>query len=103
MFSNAINEEQTHLAERELSAFIAAVTELFGPEPTEDWLDESELMDSPPRSEARNWRVVGDPLDDENYVIAVRKDSPTLLQNVNAVIDELKGNGKLEEMEMENF
>ena len=61
-FSNAMYEEQTHLAERELSAFIGAVTELFGPvqaaESTEDWLGESELMDSPPRSTSRDWRSV---------------------------------------------
>jgi hypothetical protein len=31
-FSNSIYEEQTYLAERELSSFIAAVTELYGPE-----------------------------------------------------------------------
>ena len=62
LFSNSICEEQTHLAERELSALIGAVTGLFGKEQaqasTEDWLDELELMDSPPRSEARNWRAV---------------------------------------------
>ncbi|MFZ1010241.1 MAG: hypothetical protein WAN65_25615 [Candidatus Sulfotelmatobacter sp.] len=50
------------IAERELSAFIRAVTELFGPEEAglsaEDWLDESELTDSPPRSTSRNWRAV---------------------------------------------
>jgi hypothetical protein len=38
------------------------VTELYGPEQatasTEDWLYESELMDSAPRSEARSWRAV---------------------------------------------
>ena len=62
LFSDPIYEEQTHLAERELSSFIAAVTKLFGLEQAklsaEDWLDESELMDSPPRSENRNWRAV---------------------------------------------
>ena len=61
-FSDSIYEEQTHLAERELSSFVAAVTELYGPEQArlsaESWLDESKLMDSPPRSEARNWRAV---------------------------------------------
>lgn len=61
-FSNSIYEEQTHLAERELSAFISAVTQMFGPEQarvsTEDWLEESELMDGPPRSTNRNWRSV---------------------------------------------
>ena len=61
-FSDSIYEEQARLAERELSSFIAAVTELYGPEQArlsaQDWLDESELMDSPPRSEVRDWRVV---------------------------------------------
>lgn len=61
-FSDSLYEEQTRLAERELSSFLAAVTKLYGPEQAkvagEDWLDESELMDSPPRSEARNWRAV---------------------------------------------
>jgi hypothetical protein len=61
-FSNSIYEDQTHEAERELSAFTKAVTELFGPEQarasTQDWLQESELMDSPPRSTARGWRAV---------------------------------------------
>ena len=61
-FSDSVYEEQMHLADGELSSFHAAVTELYGPEQgrlsAEDWLDESELMDSPPRSEARNWRAV---------------------------------------------
>ena len=61
-FSDSSYEEQTHIAERELSSFIAAVTELYGPQQAglaaEDWLTESELMDTPPRSEARNWRAV---------------------------------------------
>jgi hypothetical protein len=42
-FSNSIYEEQTYLAERELSSFIAGVTELYGPEQArlseKDWLD----------------------------------------------------------------
>jgi hypothetical protein len=61
-FDNLIYADQTHLAERELASFIGAVTELFGPEQAllsaDDWLDESELMDSPPRSTARDWRAV---------------------------------------------
>ncbi|HXY52654.1 MAG TPA: hypothetical protein VEI01_24630 [Terriglobales bacterium] len=61
-FSNSIYEEQTYLAERELASFIAAVAKSYGPEQAklsaEDWLEESKLMDSPPRSEARNWRAV---------------------------------------------
>jgi len=61
-FSSSIYEEQTHIAERELSAFISAVTELFGPDQArlsaEDWLQEAELLDSPPRSISRNWRAV---------------------------------------------
>ena len=61
-FSDLIYEQQTHLAERELASFIAAVTELYGSAQariaTEDWLEESDLIDSPPRSEARDWRSV---------------------------------------------
>ena len=52
---------------------------------------------------ARTWRVVGKPLADENYIIAVRRDSPTLLKEINAVIDALRRDGKLEEMQKENF
>jgi hypothetical protein len=61
-FCNSTCADQMEIAERELSAFIRAVTELFGPEEAklsaEDWLDESELIDSPPRSTRRNWRAV---------------------------------------------
>ncbi len=61
-FGDSVYEEQVHLAERELSAFVSAVTELFGPEQgrsaAEDWLAESDLMDSPPRSTPRDWRAV---------------------------------------------
>jgi hypothetical protein len=61
-FSESIYDEQMHLAERELSSFMTAVTNLYGPDQArlsaEDWLEESELIDSPPRSEARDWRAV---------------------------------------------
>ncbi len=61
-FPDSIYEDQMHLAERELCSFLAAVTELYGPEQArlsaEGWLDEADLIDSPPRSEARNWRAV---------------------------------------------
>jgi len=61
-FSSSIYADQMQIAERELSAFISAVTELFGPDQAklsaEDWLEESELLDSPPRSVGRNWRAV---------------------------------------------
>ena len=61
-FSNSTYADQVHIGERELSAFIRAVTQLFGPEEAklsaEDWLDESELMDSPPLSTSRDWRAV---------------------------------------------
>ena len=61
-FSNSTYEVQTHLAEHELSSFVAAVTKLFGPDEAgvaaEDWLDESDIMDSPPRSDVRDWRSV---------------------------------------------
>jgi len=61
-FSNSTFAEQTQMAERELSAFISAVSELLGPEQAElsavDWLDESELMDSQRGSTSRDWRAV---------------------------------------------
>jgi len=61
-FDSSTYAGQIHLAERELASFIGAVTELFGPEQarlsTDDWLEESELMDSPPRSTSRDWRAV---------------------------------------------
>ena len=61
-FSDLPYEEQTLLAERELSSFIAAVTELYGPEQArlseKDWLDESDSMDRPPFSTERDWRAV---------------------------------------------
>jgi hypothetical protein len=54
--------DQIRVAERELASFIGAVKELFGPEQArlsaDDWLDESELVDSPPRSTSRDWRAV---------------------------------------------
>ena len=50
------------MAEREFSAFISAVKELFGQEQAQlsaaDWLDELELMDSQPGSTNRYWRAV---------------------------------------------
>lgn len=61
-FSSSIYEDQAHLAERELASFIGGVTELFGAEQarvsTEDWLEEAQSMDAPPRSTARNWRAI---------------------------------------------
>jgi hypothetical protein len=61
-FCNSTCEDQINMAERELSAFIRAVTELFGPEQarlsTEDWLDESELMDRAPLATSGHWRAV---------------------------------------------
>jgi hypothetical protein len=61
-FCNSTYADQMHIAERELCAFISAVAQLFGPEEAklsaEDWLDESELMDSPPFSTSRSWRAI---------------------------------------------
>ena len=60
--SNSLYTDQMHLAERELSAFIVAVAELFGPDQArisvEDWLDESGLIDVSPRSAHRDWRAI---------------------------------------------
>ena len=62
LFSTSAYADQMHMAERELGAFLSAVTKLFGPEQArlaaEDWLDEAEEMDSPPRSTSRDWRTV---------------------------------------------
>jgi hypothetical protein len=62
VFGNSIYDDDVQRAERELAAFTGAVKELFGPEQArlaaEDWLDESELIDSPPRSTSREWRAV---------------------------------------------
>src|SRR5262245_22733853 len=61
-FSNSSCTDQIHLAERELSAFTAAVAELFGAEQAivsaEDWLDELELMDASVRSTYRDWGTI---------------------------------------------
>jgi hypothetical protein len=61
-FSESIYEQETHLAERELSAFVKAVTEMFGKEQARasagDWVPEAELMDTPPPSAIRDWRSV---------------------------------------------
>jgi hypothetical protein len=50
------------MAERELGAFIGAVTELFGPEQVrlaaEDWLDELLLMETLPGLTSRDWRLI---------------------------------------------
>jgi hypothetical protein len=54
--------DQILRAENELSAFIAAVTELFGPEQARlsanDWLDELELIAGPPPFTTCDWRTV---------------------------------------------
>lgn len=58
----ALCSDQILRAENELSAFIAAVTELFGPEQARlsanDWLDELELIDGPPPFITCDWRTV---------------------------------------------
>ncbi len=50
------------VAERELGAFIGAVTELFGPEQArlaaDDWINELELMDGFPGPTKRHWRSI---------------------------------------------
>jgi hypothetical protein len=61
-FSDSVYEQQTQLAEHELFSFLSAVTNLYGPEQAtlsaQDWLDESDSIDSPPLSAERNWRAV---------------------------------------------
>lgn len=43
-------------------------------------------------------KKVGDALSNEFLVIAVRKDAPTLLQQINAVIDAMKRDGRMERL-----
>jgi hypothetical protein len=54
--------EPIAIAERELGAFIRAVTELFGSEQARlaaaDWVDELELMDALPGPASSEWRSV---------------------------------------------
>ena len=61
-FDNSTYADEMHVEESELSAFVNAVKGLFGSAQArlaaQDWLDESELMDSPPRSTSRDWRAV---------------------------------------------
>ena len=58
---NPICRELMTMAERELSAFFSAVTELFGPEQAEvsaeDWLRELTASDHLPTS-IREWRTL---------------------------------------------
>lgn len=48
-------------------------------------------------------KIAGKPLADELFVMAVRKDSPTLLQEINAVIDAMKQDGRMERLQEEWF
>jgi hypothetical protein len=61
-FSDLIYEERVYMAGNELSSFIAAVTELYGPEEARlsatDWLEELDLVNTPPSSTKRYWRAV---------------------------------------------
>lgn len=61
-FLNLMYEKQTLRAERELTSFVAAVMKLYGPEQArlsaEDWLEESEAIDSSSLSPEINWRAV---------------------------------------------
>jgi hypothetical protein len=61
-FSKSGAPAECRLAERELSAFIAAVTELSGPEQAgltaQDRIDESELVASHAGSASQDWRTV---------------------------------------------
>jgi hypothetical protein len=61
-FCSSLYADQMRMEECELSSFIRAVTELFGPTQVKlsvaYWLDEAELMDCPPLSISRDWRAV---------------------------------------------
>jgi hypothetical protein len=61
-FSKSTCVEQIEMAERELASFLGAVTEFYGPEQAgpsaDDWLEQCEVMDNPPRYTRRDWRAV---------------------------------------------
>ncbi|MDE3089550.1 MAG: amino acid ABC transporter substrate-binding protein, partial [Chloroflexota bacterium] len=48
-------------------------------------------------------KTVGDPLSNDLYVIAVRRTTPTLWQQINAVIDAMKRDGRMEQLQKEWF
>ena len=52
---------------------------------------------------APSLKTVGDPLSNELYVLAVRRDTPTLLGQINAVIDAMKRDGRMERLQEEWF
>ena len=60
--TSACEENLLAIAERELGAFMRAVTELFGREQAvlaaEDWVDELESMDGLPGPAMRDWGAV---------------------------------------------
>lgn len=60
--ASSLCSDQILRAENELSAFIAAVAELFGPEQARlsanDWLDDLELVDGPTPFITCDWRAV---------------------------------------------
>ena len=59
---NSSATDEMCLAEHELSAFVAAVSELFGPEQArlsiEDWLTESDLINNSLPCTSEGWRRV---------------------------------------------
>jgi hypothetical protein len=61
-WKNRADADLMAIAERELGAFIRAVTELFGPEQArlaaDDWINELELMDDLPGPTKRHWGSV---------------------------------------------
>jgi hypothetical protein len=61
-FDSATYKDEVHVEDGELSAFLNAVKKTFGAEQAglaaKDWLDESDIMDSPPRATGRDWRAI---------------------------------------------
>ncbi|ABF41442.1 hypothetical protein Acid345_2441 [Candidatus Koribacter versatilis Ellin345] len=60
--SSLYHDEKTHMAARELSSFIAAVSQQYGPQQArlsaEDWLEELDHMEGTSPCDNRNWRAV---------------------------------------------
>ena len=79
LFPASLYAQEENREEQELSAFTVAVTQLYGPEEAKFseriWLDESELLDSPPLNADRNVRAVTIAA---SFRLAAEKDLETL-------------------------
>ncbi len=94
-------EKRLHLELREYDAPAPALAALRGGQ-VDAVLTDAIALEDYARTEG-GVKVVGQPLVDELIVVAVRRDAPNLLQAINAVIDAMKRDGRLERLQEEWF